>query len=358
MINVTKTYLPPFEEYAELLKKVWDSHWITNNGPLVLELEQKLRGFLGVKHLFLVSNGTIAIQVAVKALGLTKEIITTPFSYVASTSAFMWEGCRPVFVDIDPDTYDIDPAKIEAAITSNTEAILAVHVYGNPCKCEAIEAIARKHNLRVIYDAAHAFGVQYNGQSVLNFGDISTLSLHATKIFHTAEGGAIVTNDDAIAAKIAALRNFGQTGPDQFTQVGINAKLSELHAAMGLCLLPRVPEFIATRKTLSALYDSLFAGSSLRTLKIDAGVTFNYAYYPVLFDSEQALVKAMDHLRVHDIIPRRYFYPALNLLPYVPQQHLPVAEDISRRILCLPLFVELKPEQVREIVMRVLEARS
>lgn len=355
MINVTKTYLPSLEEYNRYLKRIWESGWITNNGALVQELERQLREFFGVKHVFLVANGTLALQIAVRALDIEGEILTTPFSYVASTSSFVWEGCRPKFIDIDPDTLCLDPSLIEKAITPETSAILAVHVYGNPCRTREIEAIARRRKLKVIYDAAHAFGVEYNGRSIMNEGDISTLSLHATKIFHTAEGGAVITNNDAIGDRIAAMRNFGQTGQDQFGEIGINAKISELHAAMGLCLLPKVPDFIRRRKLLSELYTSLFKGSRLRMPKIEPGTVFNYAYYPVIFPTETMLLETAAHLRGHRIFPRRYFYPSLNTLNYVPASKLPVAEDIAARVLCLPLYYELEEEQIREIAGRALE---
>ncbi len=233
MINVTQTFLPPIEEYVEYLQQIWDSRWLTNRGRLIQELEVKLKDYLGIENLLIVNNGTIALQIAIKALNLKGEIITTPFSYVATVSSIVWENCEPVFVDIDKDYLTIDETKIEAAITDKTSAILATHVYGNPCNVEAIQAIAEKHNLKVIYDAAHCFGVKYKGESILNWGDVSTLSFHATKLFHTGEGGGIVCNDEQLAHKIFYHHNFGHNGPEEFFGLGVNAKLSELNAARG-----------------------------------------------------------------------------------------------------------------------------
>ncbi|HEX8531371.1 MAG TPA: DegT/DnrJ/EryC1/StrS family aminotransferase, partial [Cytophagales bacterium] len=342
MINVTKTYLPPLEEYHQYLQGIWERVHVTNHGPLVLELEAKLKAYLGVKHLFFVNNGTIALQIAVKALGLAGEVITTPFSYVATTSSLVWEGCRPVFVDIDPETLTLDAARIEEAITDQTTGILATHVYGNPCDVDAIGQVAGRHGLKVIYDAAHAFGVHYRGKSLLDYGDVATLSFHATKLFHTGEGGAIVTNDDALAHRIAYMRNFGHNGPEAFWGVGINGKSSELHAAMGLCVLPRVAGLIESRRQLFATYDALLAKADLQRPVLRPATEYNYAYYPVLFPTEEKLLEARDALNREDIFPRRYFYPALNTLDYAGGQSLPVAEDVARRVLCLPLYHDLE----------------
>src|SRR5688572_25479009 len=236
MINVTKSFLPPIEEYVKYLEGIWERCHLTNHGPLVNELEEKLKTYLGVKNFFYLNNGTIAIQLAIKALDITGEVITTPFSYVATCSSIVWENAKPVFVDIDPGNFTIDATKIEAAITPRTSAILATHVYGIPCNVEEIDRIAKKHKLKVVYDAAHAFGVEYKGASLLNYGHISTLSFHATKLFHTVEGGGITTNDDELAHRIAYMRNFGHKGQEEFWGLGINGKSSEFHAAMGLCM--------------------------------------------------------------------------------------------------------------------------
>ncbi|MBT9393957.1 DegT/DnrJ/EryC1/StrS family aminotransferase [Hymenobacter sp. NST-14] len=349
-IDVTKSYLPPLEEYVGYLAGIWERAYLTNSGPLVLELERSLKEYLGVKNLLFVNNGTIALQIALKALDLKGEILTTPFSYVATTSSIMWEGSVPVFVDIDPKTLCIDASLLEAAITPKTVAIMATHVYGNPCDVEAIEALAKRHNLRVIYDAAHAFGVTYKDNSVLNHGDISTLSFHATKLFHTVEGGAIITNDDELAHRISYMRNFGHNGPEAFWGVGINGKSSEFHAAMGLCVLPKVDELILRRRELSERYDAHLVSTGVRRPRIQEHTTrYNYSYYPTVMPSEEVLLAVRDALNAADIIPRRYFYPSLNTLEYTGHQPAPVSEEISTRVLCLPLYYELTDEEVDTI---------
>ena len=256
MINVTQTYLPPFDEYVSILKRAWENKWITNNGELVQELESKLKDEIRNPQLLFCTNGTIVLQMAIKALGITKEIITTPFSYVATTNAIVWEKCTPVFVDIDPLTFCIDANKIEEKISDKTEAILATHVYGFPCEIEKIEAIAKKHNLKVIYDAAHAFGCLYKGSSLLNYGDIATCSFHATKIFHTVEGGCIVAHSDDTFKKLTLYRSFGHIADDYFT-VGVNGKNSEFHAAMGLAVFPHLHEIIKERKRVTDIYNDV-----------------------------------------------------------------------------------------------------
>jgi dTDP-4-amino-4,6-dideoxygalactose transaminase len=356
MINVTKAYLPELERYLPYLETIWRSGWVTNNGQMVRELEARLKDVLGVKHLFYVNNGTIALQLAIKALELQGEVLTTPFSYVATTSSLVWEGCKPVFVDIDPETLCIDPERLEAHITPRTSAILGVHVYGNPCATEAIEAVAKRHGLKVIYDAAHAFGVRTGPRSVLEAGDISTLSFHATKLFHTIEGGAVVTSDDALAHRISYLRNFGHDGPEAFQGLGINGKSSELHAAMGLCVLPDVPDLIARRRQLSEAYDArLLHHPELRRPTLQAGTTYNYAYYPIVLSSEQRLLDVTRALAAREVTPRRYFYPSLHTLPYVEPQAAPVSADISTRVLCLPLYPQLSLDEVERIADGVLE---
>jgi dTDP-4-amino-4,6-dideoxygalactose transaminase len=349
MIPVTKSYLPPLEDYVEYLKKIWDSNQLTNNGPLVQELEQKLKAYLGVKHLFFVSNGTIALQIAIKAAALQGEIITTPFSYVATTSSIVWEGCQPVFVDIDPQTLCIDPNLIEAAITPRTTGILATHVYGIPCDVQKIEEIAKRHNLKVIYDAAHSFGVKYLGRALASYGDIATLSFHATKLFHTVEGGAIITEDDELAHKISYMRNFGHKGQEDFWGLGINGKNSEFHAAMGLCNLPHLQEIIAARRKIFTWYDELIEWTGLTRPKLPALTEYNYAYYPVLFQSEEILIEVKKKMNENGIIPRRYFYPSLCDLPYVNTLKVPISVNFSRRVLCLPLYPGLTFEDVMKV---------
>lgn len=354
MINVTKTFLPPWEEYTAMLKRAWDKSWITNNGELLVELEAKLKSYLGLRNLWFCNNGTVVLQMALKALGVTGEVITTPFSYVATTTAILWENCTPVFVDIDRHTFCIDPAKIEAAITKKTQAILATHVYGYPCDVEAIEKIARRHNLKVIYDAAHAFGTGLKGKSLLAYGDISTCSFHATKIFHTGEGGCIVTNDDELARQLLLYRHFGHIA-DEYFSIGINGKNSEFHAAMGLCNLKFMPDILARRKEQWLNYGSLLQGSGLQLLEVGGDVLYNYAYFPVVFPTESVLLQTMDVLKTKGIIPRRYFYPALNSLPYVNYQSCPIAESIAQRVLCLPLFHDLTDDQQEQIAAITLE---
>ncbi|RJR16483.1 DegT/DnrJ/EryC1/StrS family aminotransferase [Candidatus Microgenomates bacterium] len=347
-IYVTKPYLPDISEYKKYLDQIWKNGTLTNNGPLVQEFEAKLKKRLGVKHLFLVSNGTIALQLALKALNITGEVITTPFTYVATTNAILWEGATAVFCDIDPETLMIDPTKIEKLITPRTEAILGVHIYGYPCDVWAIERIARKHNLKVIYDAAHGFGTKIGRRGLMNFGDISTLSFHATKLMHTAEGGAVMTNDDAIARKLYEYRSFGQVG-DEYVSFGINAKVSELHAAMGLCNLDKIDALIRRRKNQVRWYNRYLEEAHLVHPKTLPQVYHNYSYYAVLFPSAQVMRKVRHALENENIFPRQYFYPSLNTLPYVHSQSCPVSEDISQRVLCLPLYHDLRAPQIKRI---------
>ncbi|GAB4016036.1 DegT/DnrJ/EryC1/StrS family aminotransferase [Spirosoma koreense] len=361
MINVTKSYLPDLDQYTEYLKGIWERVHLTNDGPLLRELESELKAYLGVKHLKFCTNGTIVLQMALKALDITKEVITTPFSYVATTDALLWEGCTPVFADIRPDDYNIDPDKIESLITENTQAIMATHVYGNACQIEQIQAIAEKYKLKVIYDAAHTFGATYNGRSILSYGDVSTCSFHATKVFHTVEGGCIVTDDDELAQKLHFYRSFGHRNDDYFS-VGINAKNSELHAAMGLCVLPKVPELIAARKQVFGFYNDRLDFSKITRPSLTPGVTYNYAYYPVVFDSEETLLRVVDSLKAQEIVPRRYFYPSLNTLPFAltadsgAAQPCPISEEVSLRVLCLPLYPGLAEADADRIAAIVNEA--
>ena len=349
MINVTKTYLPPFEEYTAILKRAWDKGWITNNGELVQELEEKLKEYLGVNNLLFASNGTIVLQMAFKVLNITKEVITTPFSYVATTNAILWEGCQPVFVDIDPKTFCIDASKIEAAITPDTQAILATHVYGIPCDVECIQAIAEKYNLKVIYDAAHAFGCTYKGKSLLSYGDISTCSFHATKVFHTVEGGCIIAKDENIIQQLSLYRSFGHVGDDYFS-VGINAKNSEMHAAMGLCMLPKLDKIINERKAVFEAYNERLNFDKIKKPLFNINSEYNYSYYPVIFETQETLLLARDSLFKNGIAARRYFYPSLNELTFSGNsQDCPFSEDISRRVLSLPLFTDLSIEDINRI---------
>jgi dTDP-4-amino-4,6-dideoxygalactose transaminase len=346
---VTKTYLPAKKKFLRYIDDIWESHTLTNNGPLLLSLEERLREYSGCSNVLACTNGTVVLQLALKALGITKEVITTPFTYVATTNAILWEGCQPVFVDIAPCGFTIDTAKIEAALTENTEAILATHVYGYPCDVEAIEKIARKHNLKVIYDAAHAFGTRYKGKSIFTFGDISTCSFHATKLFHSGEGGALFINNEAFYQPSFLYRSFGHIYDDYYS-VGINAKMSELHAAMGLCVLDDLPKIHAKREKISAWYDK-YINKELIYVNPNASVTaYNCGYYPVLFQSEDILLLVLNRLAEAGVFPRRYFYPSLNTLPFLERaHHCPVSEDISKRVLCLPLSYYVKKVEVIKI---------
>jgi dTDP-4-amino-4,6-dideoxygalactose transaminase len=339
MINVTKSYLPPFDEYLSILKRAWDKAWITNNGELVQELEQKLKSYLGVKHLLFTNNGTIVLQMALKALNITKEVITTPFSYVATTNAILWENCTPVFVDINKQNFCIDASKIESAITEKTEAILATHVYGLPCDVEKINEIAHKYNIKVIYDGAHAFGTVFNKRSLLSYGDISTCSFHATKLFHTVEGGCIICQDDELAEKLYLFRQFGHIY-DNYLSIGINAKNSEFHAAMGLAILPNIDSIISERKKIVYRYDEQLSKQIQRPFFND-NIIYNFSYYPIVFKSESQLLNCKKRLEDINIYTRRYFYPSLNELPYLKKVQCFVSEDVSRRVLCLPLYPDL-----------------
>lgn len=359
MIPVTKPFLPPIDEYNKLIEGVWKRQWLTNMGPLASDLEMKVKEALGVDHLLFVTNGTVALQMAIKALDITGEIITTPFSFVATTSTIVWEGCSPIFVDIDPFTLTIDVHKIEEAITENTQAILATHVYGNPCNVVAIEKIAKKHNLKVIYDGAHAFGVQINGKSIFEYGDISTCSLHATKLFHSVEGGLIVTKDALLLKKLAHIRNFGISGYDSFSELGINGKNSEFHAAMGLVNLRYLSQIHEKRKYLSEYYQEKLKNLRAYLPKWYDGATKNYAYYPIVLESEELLLKIKEELDKNEIYTRRYFYPSLaSALPYIEKEELAVAEDVSKRVLCLPLYFDLEKEEIDLITRLMLRIQN
>lgn len=349
MINVTKTFLPPQEEYNAILKRAWDKGWLTNRGVLVQELEEKVKDYLDLPHIIATTNGTLPLQIAIKALHLSNEIITTPFSYVASTSSIVWEGCKPIFVDIHPEYLSIDETKIEAAITDKTSAILATHVFGNPCNIEAIETIAKKHNLKVIYDAAHCFGVTYKNQSIFNYGDISTCSFHATKVFQTGEGGAIICGNNALQKQLYYHHNFGHKTDTSFQGLGINAKMSELQAAMGLAVLPHMQSIFSGRRSIVGLYNKHLKKSRITKLKIRENTEWNYSYYPIIFQSELALVQVTKKLNIEGIFPRRYFYPSLNTLSYIGDQSCPISEDIAKRILCLPLYHDLNEKDAKHI---------
>lgn len=348
-INVTKSQLPDRDRFHNYVDRILDSGWFTNRGQFVRELEARLELYLGVKNLVLVNNATLGLQVAYKALALSGEVITSPFTFVATSSSAVWEGLDVTFADIDPLTFNIDVSEIEKKINPRTSAILPVHVFGNPCDVAAIDELAQKHSLKVIYDAAHAFSVRYGGRSILNRGDVSILSFHATKLFHTIEGGALIVRDDEVCSRIRKMINFGITGPESIECLGINAKMNEFQAAMGLCLLDDMDHAIVTRGELTALYDEILGDKISRQSWFD-GATRNYGYYPVLFESEQVTKQVQSALNNENIYPRRYFYPSLNSLQFIGgDQPVPNSEDIASRILCLPLYADMTVEQCARV---------
>ncbi|MDL2307304.1 DegT/DnrJ/EryC1/StrS family aminotransferase [Desulfovibrio sp. OttesenSCG-928-C06] len=376
-VHVTRPYLPPKEEFLKRIEQIYDARYLTNQGPLLDELEGGLRDFLGVRHLQMVSNGTTALQLAIHMLDLRgKEVITTPYTYVASVSSLLWEGARPVFADIEPDGFNIDPAEIEKAITPDTAAILGVHVYGLPCRVEAIEEIARAHKLKVIYDAAHAFGTRYQGRALLDQGDVSICSFHATKVFHSGEGGCVVCRDAELDRRIELARRFGHHG-DKYFFPGINAKSTELHAAMGLAVLPHFPEVVELRRKVCERYDAGLAalagaesGSGAGILRLHASEAsaalsartpgdwqYNYSYYPVVFPDRAMRDRALARLAEIRVFPRRYFEPSLNQLPYLANSApCPRSENMSGRVVCLPLCHDLEPEIIDEICATISAA--
>lgn len=355
---VTKSFMPPREEFDAFVDEIWQSRQLTNNGLLSGRFTSSVSEYLAVDEdrFNFVGNGTLALQLALHQLigeEIGAEIITTPFTYVATTSAILWEKYTPVFVDINPDDFTIDPEKIEAALTPKTKAILAVHVFGNPCDTEAIEVIAKKHDLKVIYDAAHAFGVTYRGKSILEYGDAATLSFHATKLMHTIEGGAVYTKSIEDAKSIELAKRFGHNG-DTHLQLGINAKANEFQAAMGLSNLKYIKENISKRKVLSALYDELLGDKVKRPVTKD-GTVYNHSYYPIVLRDKIQTELVIEALNEKNIFPRRYFFPSLNKLSYLPHgsNSCPVSEGISNRIICLP-FYESIPENTIKIICEVI----
>jgi dTDP-4-amino-4,6-dideoxygalactose transaminase len=350
-INVTKTFFPPLEEYNQQLQRIWKSQWLTNRGELLQELEGKVKTYLGLTNIIIMTNGTIPLQIALKILGRQGEIITTPFSYVATSAAIVWENCTPIFVDIDAEYLTIDETKIEAAITDKTTAILATHVFGNPCNIEVIEKIAQKYNLKVIYDAAHCFGVTYKGKSIFEYGDVSTCSFHATKLFHTGEGGALFCKDEVLREKLFYSHNFGHDGPLNFYGLGINGKISELQAAMGLSVLPYMNDIVASRKKVVEFYDNNLDFNKIKRLVLRKNTKWNYSYYPLIFESEEVLLEIQKALNKADIFPRRYFYPSLNTIEFINGTEMPKSEKIASCILCLPLYAELEEKVLVNICL-------
>lgn len=357
-IYVTMPTLAPLEDVTELMKGIWETGVMTHNGPLVQRFEKECAEKLGVPRVVSCVNGTIALQLAIRALQLKGEIITTPFTFIATVNSILWEYCTPVFVDIDPETFNIDPKLIEEKITYHTVGIMPVHVFGNACDIDAIDAIAKKHNLKVIYDACHAVGVEYKGRSIFEYGDISVTSFHATKMLNTTEGGGCFTMDRELDEKLRRIRFFGFENHADIVEDGTNAKMTEVHAAVGLANLRYLDAALGDRKKKYALYKELLsANPSLSFQRIDHGC--NYSYFPVVFPDEAALLKVMARLNEERIFPRRYFYPSVNtfknLVPYVP---MPKSESVASRILCLPLYFKLGEEDIRritEIILKSLE---
>ena len=358
MINVTRSDLPEIERYIEYLKKIWSSRLLTNNGEFVQLLENKLAEYLKVKNFILISNGTLALQLALKALDIKGEVITTPFTFAATTNIILWEGLTPVFADIDIETFNIDPKEVERKITDKTSAILAVHVYGNPCYVEKLQKVADNYNLKLIYDAAHSFSIEYKNQSLLNYGDISTLSFHSTKLFHTIEGGAIIVDDEELSKKLKLLRNFGIKSEEEIILPGTNAKMNEFQAIMGLCNLENINDKIHSRKIIYDYYkEKLSYIKGIKFQKIIAS-KYNYGYMPVCFENIGMRNKIYSELIKNRIKPRKYFYPLTSDFDYfkekdtdiIKKNELKIATDISNSVLCLPLYPDLDIEIVDKII--------
>jgi len=349
-INVNRVYLPPKERYLGYIDKIYESRWVTNNGELLRELEDRLCRYLNVKNIVLVSNGTSALEIAYRVLDINRAVVTTPFSFVATTSSLVANNITPIFCDIDPNTLCIDSSKIEQVITEDTQAIVATHIFGNICNIEEIEKIAKRYNLKVIYDAAHTFGVKYRGKSAVSYGDISILSFHATKIFHTIEGGAIVTDDDELAKKARYIRNFGIEDEETIPYLGINAKMNEFEAAMGLAILSDIDKIIRNRREIYQFYEKELR-DFVKFPHYSNKISKNYGYFPIIFNSEEELLRVKNALNREDIFPRRYFYPSLDTLNYIkPKQYMPISREISKRVLVLPMYVGLSKIEQSKIV--------
>ena len=367
-ILVTSPLLPDLKEFTPYLEEIWRSKWLTNNGQYHKELEKALCEYLGVKYLSLFSNGTLALISALQALRISGEVITTPFSFVATTHSLWWNNIKPVFVDIDPDTFNIDPRRIEAAITPATTAIMPVHVYGNPCNVQEIERIADIYGLRVIYDAAHVFGVRQNGKSVMNSGDLSVLSFHATKVYSTVEGGAIVCHDEKMKQRIDFLKNFGFANETTVVAPGINAKLNEVQSAFGLITLKMVDEAIEKRKRVAEIYRKGLADvQGIRFFSEFPDIQHNYAYFPILVnerDYGMSRDTLYEKMKQYNIYGRRYFYPLISEfptyrgLPSANPENLPVATIVASQVICLPMHHELTEEQVNEIIDLIAKSRN
>lgn len=362
IVNVTESFLPPESEFISCLDNIFKTHNLTNQGPYVRKLEKDLKEFLNVAQLVACANGTLALQLAIRFTELAgKKVITTPFTYVATLSSLLWEGCEPIFADIDPETLCLEPAAVEQALAEHDDVagIMPVHVFGNACDVNSFEALARKYNLKIVYDAAHAFGSRLCGKSLLDYGDASACSFHATKIFHSVEGGCVVTPDPKDSNKLTLLRAFGHRN-DNHIQLGINAKMSELHAAMGLCVLKYTPGNLEKRAKLAKIYDELLDmanSSSIKKPVLARNLVWNHAYYPVILQNEKTLGRLIVALNRENIYPRRYFFPSLTTLPYAPKQRCPIADDIANRILCLPFWADI-PEKTMEKVARIVRENA
>lgn len=348
MIPVTKPFLPPLEEFTSHLEEIWRTGWVTNLGPKTKELEARLTQRADTPALY-VSNGTLALNVAARAFDLRGDVLTTPFTFVATASSMAWEGCTPRFVDIHPETYNLDPDLLEEALTPETTAVVATHVYGNPCDHERISSFCDAHGLTLVYDAAHAFGATYKGRPLLSFGHISTCSFQATKLFHTAEGGAVFCADASRLERVRSLRDFGgRFPPNQYEEPGINAKNSEVHAALGLSILAHMDEVLDTRRRQGERYrDALRDVVQLQ--RIMPETSYNHAYVPVAFRDEAELLRAIENLGSIDAHPRRYFHPSLSAVTWAPPANTPVADDLSSRVLCLPVFHHLPDEDIDRV---------
>lgn len=360
-VQVTRAVLPPLEDFLAHVQEIFASRQLTNQGKCVKRLEASLRDVLNVPALSVCGNGTVGLQLAIRLLGLNgKKVVTTPFTYVATLSALLWEGCTPVFADIDPDTLCLDPADVQRCLEEHpdTAGLLPVHVFGNACDVTALADMARRHDLRILYDAAHAFGSTLDGKSLFSWGDAAVGSFHATKLFHTVEGGCVVTHSEDDRERLNLLRAFGHRG-DEHVCLGINGKMSELHAAMGLSLLPLLPDILAGRAERAAVYDRelrLDADSPLRRPRLAPGLHWNHAYYPVIFPDHATLMRAIEALRAENIFPRRYFYPSLTRLPYVDGRACPIADDTAERILCLPFWPDMEEDLQQRIAALVRRA--
>jgi dTDP-4-amino-4,6-dideoxygalactose transaminase len=348
MINVNKPYLPVFDNYVEKIKTIWHTNHLTNYGKLEKELESKLSEYLELPEICLLNNCTNGLLTSLSSFNSEDEIITTPFSFVATTSSIIWSKLKPVFCDIDSEYFFINPQLIEEKITNKTKAVLATHIYGNTGDIECLEKICKKNNLILIFDAAHAFGVKYKNKSILEYGDVSVLSFHATKTYHTIEGGAIYAKDKKTLDSLRLKTNFGFKNY-QINEIGINSKMSEFNAAMGLCCLEEINKIFQERKDICEAYDFLLKNNKTKKIKINKDIEWNYSYYPILFNSEQDLLNTIDSMNKNQIFPRRYFYPSLNSLHFVEKINMNISDNISKRILCLPLYCGLQLEEIEKI---------